>query len=428
MPDPNQRGASSDLSLQKKIGFALLVLLFFAFVAEAMTRFLVRSELLQAASTDNVRSAWAESGWSVDPLLGWALLPNHSSLRGGATCTTNANGLRDHDFPERKPGGEFRVLSIGDSTALGFGVDEDETYSARLENLLRKQTDRRVEVINAGVPGYASSQTLLYLEHRGLAFEPDAVIVETNFNDRRAVPPEAESDSESQFRRMYRSLTIRELLDHSMIARVMRTLLMGRAPGGVLDTGNFSFNQVEVASPARVSLEQYELNMREMIRLARDHGADIYLIGLPDAPNLTIHTRRAIRYVAEGNWELAEAELERIENPSHDIIRQNLRNQIYLATNRPERVQSTLPVRFEVPWISTDGYLPVQLGDPYIAVLERIGDELDVPVVVPLSDGSPIYIDYIHLNRRGHRIAAQELAEAITTTASFRKATGRDHE
>jgi lysophospholipase L1-like esterase len=352
-------------------------------------------------------------------------LPNHSSKRGDATCNTNAHGLRDHAIPEHKPDGEFRILSLGDSTALGFGVAEADTYATRLESSLRERTDRRVEVINAGVPGYASTQLLLYLENRGLAFDPDAVIIETNFNDRRAVPPTAEPDSESQFRRMYRQLRIRELLDHSMTARVMRALLRGSAPGGVLNTGNFAFDEIEVASQVRVSLEQYELNMREMIRLARNHGADIYLIGLPDAPMLTAPTRNAIRYVAERRWKLAERELERIENPAHDLIRQGLRNQIYVATDRPERVRQKIPVRFEVPWISTDGYLPIYLGDSYIAVLERLGDELDIPVVIPKSSGPQIYIDYIHLNRQGHKIVAQELANAIPKTASFRGTTGR---
>lgn len=428
MSELNQRGVQNNLSLRKNIGFALLIFVLFAVAAEGLARFLVRSEFLEAASTDNIRSAWAEAGWAVDPLLGWTLLPNHSSLRGGATCDTNAYGHRDHDFPKRRPDGEFRILSIGDSTALGFGVAEADTYATRLERLLRERTGSHVEVINAGVPGYASTQLRLYLEHRGLAFEPDAVIVETNFNDRRAVPPTAEPDSESQFRQMNRQLRIRELLDHSMITRVMRALLTGSTPGGVLDTGNFAFDEIEVASPVRVPLEQYELNMREMIRLARNYGADIYLIGLPDAPMLTTPTRNAIRYVAEGKWRLAERELGRIENPSHDLIRQGLRNQIYLATDRPERVRQTIPVRFEVPWISTDGYLPIYLGDPYIAVLERLGGELELPVVVPKSNGPQIYIDYIHLNGRGHEIVAQELANAISTTASFRRATGTNQE
>jgi lysophospholipase L1-like esterase len=294
--------------------------------------------------------------------------------------------------------------------------------------LLRKRTGRRVEVINAGVPGYASTQLRLYLEHRGLAFDPDAVIVETNFNDRRAVPPTAGPDSESQFRRMNRQLRIRELLDHSMTARVMRALLRGSAPSGVLNTGNFAFDEIEVASPARVSLEQYERNMREMIRLARNHGADIYLIGLPDAPMLTTPTRNAIRYVAEGKWERAEVALGRIENPSHDLIQQDLRNQIFHATNRPERVRQTLPVRFEVPWISTDGYLPTQLGDRYIEALERIGEELKIPVIVPKSNGPQIYIDYIHLNRRGHEIVAQELVNEISIPARFRGTRGQNLE
>jgi hypothetical protein len=60
----------------------------------------------------------------------------------------------------------------------GIGVENDETFSARIE-----QSDPRIEVINAGVSGYHSGQELLLLEEQGLALAPDIVLIAYFWND-----------------------------------------------------------------------------------------------------------------------------------------------------------------------------------------------------------------------------------------------------
>ena len=44
----------------------------------------------------------------------------------------------------------FRILVLGDSFTFGYGVENDETYSVQLQNLLNERLDRTVEVVNAG--------------------------------------------------------------------------------------------------------------------------------------------------------------------------------------------------------------------------------------------------------------------------------------
>lgn len=115
-----------------------------------------------------------------DDLLFWHLKPGLRNVEG--RISTNSLGLRGPEI-EPKRAGELRVLSLGESTTLAPRIEYEESYSAVLESLLRKRRQGPVRVINAGVSGYTSFQGLQYLLHRGLALEPDVVLLYFGFND-----------------------------------------------------------------------------------------------------------------------------------------------------------------------------------------------------------------------------------------------------
>jgi len=58
---------------------------------------------------------------------------------------------------------------LGDSVTFGSGVRDDGTFCA-----LRAW---RYDVVNLGVEGYGTDQELLQLEHEGLAYHPDVVVL-----------------------------------------------------------------------------------------------------------------------------------------------------------------------------------------------------------------------------------------------------------
>ena len=103
-------------------------------------------------------------------------LPEHGTLR------TNALGLRDDPVTLPKPPGEYRILSLGESSTWGHGVARAETYSEVLAKLLTAQ-GRSSNVINAGVPAYTVQQSAVYLEEEGARLQPDAVLVYHQTND-----------------------------------------------------------------------------------------------------------------------------------------------------------------------------------------------------------------------------------------------------
>jgi lysophospholipase L1-like esterase len=117
-----------------------------------------------------------------DPIRGWRNLPGATVDYGEPEFSTvvvhDSHGFRGPEVPLAKPPGKFRILVLGDSFTYGVGVENDETFSARLGQL-----DPRLEVINAGVIGYGTSQELVLLQEQGLPLRPDLVLVAFFWND-----------------------------------------------------------------------------------------------------------------------------------------------------------------------------------------------------------------------------------------------------
>lgn len=99
----------------------------------------------------------------------------------------NNLGLRGPDRPARKPADVYRVLMLGDSFTMGKGVNDDETFSARLEVLLQKRlagcAGRRPEVLNGGVDSYTPILSYLQLTRDLHALEPDLVVLNLDVSD-----------------------------------------------------------------------------------------------------------------------------------------------------------------------------------------------------------------------------------------------------
>jgi lysophospholipase L1-like esterase len=91
----------------------------------------------------------------------------------------NSHGLRGPEVSYEKPPATFRILNLGDSIVMGWGIHEEDTYGRRLESMLKEESngDLRFEVINAGVPGWNLENALGYLLAEGLKYEPDLLLL-----------------------------------------------------------------------------------------------------------------------------------------------------------------------------------------------------------------------------------------------------------
>jgi lysophospholipase L1-like esterase len=126
---------------------------------------------------------------SDDPVLRYEYRPNlradekpYDALHQG--FTTNSQGFRDVEYPAAKPPGELRIVALGDSTTAGNGIGAlDATWPKRLERRYAEAGRPEVRVLNLGVGGYHPLQEARLLELRGLALEPDLVLLLVCLND-----------------------------------------------------------------------------------------------------------------------------------------------------------------------------------------------------------------------------------------------------
>jgi lysophospholipase L1-like esterase len=158
----------------KRVVFAAVAVLLLLGLGEALARL--------SPPPDGRTGTWggaAAAGAAGDVLLDgspwllWELRPG-DHVEKGVHVHVNALGLRDRDRgPRERP----RALAVGDSSVYGFGVEDDEVFTARLEAALP------ADVVNAAVPGYSTWQSLNLLDMRALALDPDLLIVANLWSD-----------------------------------------------------------------------------------------------------------------------------------------------------------------------------------------------------------------------------------------------------
>lgn len=111
-----------------------------------------------------------------DEQLGWVPRPHmagEQTYYGRAIpFHTNSRGWRDREYPLEANSYTTRIVVLGDAFSWGYHVKDQEVYPKVLEALM-DQTD----VINLGVPGFATDQELQYFKRTALPYQPDTVIL-----------------------------------------------------------------------------------------------------------------------------------------------------------------------------------------------------------------------------------------------------------
>lgn len=118
-----------------------------------------------------------------EPMLGFGLKKGLSEDMGGWNVKTNLLGFRDTDFTFQKPADEFRIVVIGGSTVFGWGVNESESLPSILRTKIKTNLGKKVRVINAGVPWYASWHEAALVFFKVMEMNPDWIISVDALND-----------------------------------------------------------------------------------------------------------------------------------------------------------------------------------------------------------------------------------------------------
>lgn len=100
----------------------------------------------------------------------------------------SANGYRGDSFPPRKATGTTRIIVIGGSAVFDQYVsDSISSYNNSWPNLVQEQLRAKgyenIEVINAGIPGHSSADSLGRFISQLWMYEPDYLVIYHGWND-----------------------------------------------------------------------------------------------------------------------------------------------------------------------------------------------------------------------------------------------------
>jgi lysophospholipase L1-like esterase len=118
---------------------------------------------------------------SKNPSLGHEHISSSTAVLQSINFQINSDGLRGKDI-EPKESGQKRILFLGSSITLGWGVKQEETTTERL-NQMFKAKNNNIHVLNAGIGNYNTVRYVELFLSQLTHLAPDTIVVQYFVND-----------------------------------------------------------------------------------------------------------------------------------------------------------------------------------------------------------------------------------------------------
>jgi lysophospholipase L1-like esterase len=203
---------------------------------------------------------------SDDPALDFDHLHSKSALLQSTEIRLNTWGLRGPEVAPLKPG-ERRILFLGGSITLGWGVPEDCTVEVRLERMLNAHGEP-AQVLNGGVGNYNAERYVSRFFKELTGLKPTDVVVHYFLRDAEDLPPGGGNI----------------LLRHSELAVTLwiayHRLYDKQGEASLVE------HYRKVYDPNAPGFKVARAKLRELADYARANNIRIYLAMMPDVHNL----------------------------------------------------------------------------------------------------------------------------------------------
>lgn len=201
----------------------------------------------------------------------------------------NSLGFRGREFTEAKPPGVFRIICLGGSTTFDIGsLRLNKPWPEVLEDTLREKLGTtEIEVLNFGIGGATSLDSLIDLQMRALTFSPDMVIVYQGHNDLVYSIPSSSPAPPSPLYPLEdrpRSSFVRWLTNHSLLyaktqgqinervdsilGTVKKIVTLGAADEGIIADREQAMER---------GFNDFQANIRSIAAIARANGIQLVL-------------------------------------------------------------------------------------------------------------------------------------------------------
>lgn len=141
----------------------------------------------------------------------------------GKRYRINSYGLRGDGIPPKSD--RIRLVFLGNSCTFGWGMADNQTYVKQLEMMINADPSLpKVEVINAGIPGYSSFQGRRFFLSDIVPLKPDILMAMFAWNDQWAAAGNIPDDEQKLPRQSI--IDIQNLLSRLKIYRMTKKLLL----------------------------------------------------------------------------------------------------------------------------------------------------------------------------------------------------------
>ncbi len=193
-------------------------------------------------------------GYKVDPIC--YFIPKGGFFRGEKGRT---------DFPIEKEPGEIRIICVGDSTTYSVAVNYDDSWVALLgEKLKERYPEKKIRVLNAGVPGASSKQIKRIFQFYIASYRPDFLIWRggQGLSDTYSVNKTADSVRTFLWRCLYESRLFRVIC-----------VLLDEIEGRTANTVFYFMTHSDSQSFSKGMGERFNSDYDMVKKIAREHGA-----------------------------------------------------------------------------------------------------------------------------------------------------------
>ena len=352
----------------------------------------------------------------ADGHFGWRQKPNLDLEFEGKGVRTNELGLRAEPT-EQIQKWDKRVLVLGPSSAFGWGVGQDEPYSAKLKEILRTSG---FEVINAGQIGWSSFQGLKLLRSKELQdLKPAVVMIAYGVNDvdrhrfyfQSAAPDAQELKDEKPASKvkLFRLMARSDLLSllYKLSNRIRAALAYGNAPD----------MNVSPVPPLRVGAIDFMANTIALIREAKKLGARPVVLGTPVHLPAAPAVKDSDLAFAEGQGFYESKQLEKalvsfLRASEQDPYRNE--TWYYLAATAAGLGRAGEAKKYHQKARETEPYRIHRDVLAYNGLARRAAEQegvtfVDLNRIFEGKDKAQLFVDPVHPSAEGHRMIAEEI-------------------
>lgn len=201
-----------------------------------------------------------------NPDIAFTHRKNDSALLQSVTIRTNELGLRGGAVEPLAPGGR-RILFLGGSITLGWGVAEEQTLTAQIEKKLRA-AGQPAQVLNGGIGNYNAVRYTNRFFAELQPLQPTDIVVQYFLRDAEDLQAGG-----GNF-----------LLEHSQLAVTMwiakNRLFEAKGPGALNDHYRL------VYAPDSPGFLKMKIELKRLADYAKARGIRLYLAMMPDIHDL----------------------------------------------------------------------------------------------------------------------------------------------